>query len=89
MKYLSLFLLLACNHVCPPTTKVVTHYNTVIEPRVDTLVIIQTYDSVPYPGPDALLLKYYDETRPIELFKDGKRSDTIYRRETIYVNKNK
>lgn len=86
----SILLITACKpHVCPPTTKVVTHYDTIVKPRIDTLVIIQTYDSVPEPPIDTSML-YFPvqgggwEMQPLELFKDGKRTDTIKRHTIIY-----
>lgn len=91
MKYLALLLLFASckEHVCPPPTKLVTHYDTVIRQRVDTLVIIQTYDSIPEPAVDTsngliFLRSGGWEMGPSELFKDGKRSDTIRRTTAIY-----
>lgn len=88
MKYIALFFLFACNHVCPPPVKIVTHYDTIGYPVIDTLVIIQTYDT-------AERITIYDtgfirfggsswEMRPTKLFKDGKRCDTIYKNTTIY-----
>lgn len=84
MKYSILLLLLfACNHNCPPPTRVITKYVEVIVPRIDTLVIIQTYDSVPR-NPNAMMYISGTESGPGELFKDGKRSDTIYKNTIIY-----
>lgn len=93
MKYLPLLFLFACKqHICPPPTKMAIYYDTVIKPVIDTLVIMQTYDTLPEPIPDSahwyVILPGSRELGPIELFKDGKRSDTIYRHTTIY-NKSK
>jgi hypothetical protein len=89
MKYIALLLLLSCNHVCPPQTKTITNYTTVVKRLIDTLVIIQTYDSVPEPKLDTsgfygfYLNSGWEET-PFELFKDGKRTDTIRKHTIIY-----
>jgi hypothetical protein len=88
-KYISiLFLLTACNdHVCPPPFKVRTNYDTVMVPRIDTLVIIQTYDSVPVPSDtsSSFYIRWGGwEEAPGSLFKDGKRIDTI-RKHTIIL----
>lgn len=54
-------------------------------PIIDTLVIIQTYDTLPK-EPDTLgkAIMMGGLTGPIELFKDGKRSDTMYKNTIIY-----
>lgn len=83
MKYSLIFLLFACNHKCPSPTRVVTKYVEVVVPRIDTLVVIQTYDSVRR-NPNDMMYLSGTETGPTELFKDGKRSDTIYKNTKIY-----
>lgn len=91
MKYILILLLfVSCKeHVCPPPTKMAIYYDTVIKPVIDTLVIMQAYDTLPEPIPDSanwgMILPGSSETRPCELFKDGKRSDTIYRHTIIYI----
>lgn len=54
-------------------------------PIIDTLVIIQTYDTLPK-EPDTLgkAIMMGGLTGPIELFKDGKISDTMYKNTIIY-----
>jgi hypothetical protein len=54
-------------------------------PIIDTLVIIQTYDTLPK-EPDTLgkAIMVGGLTGPIELFKDGKRSDTMWKNTIIY-----
>lgn len=86
MKYTLLLLLFSCKqHLCPPTTRTITKYIQVEKQRVDTLVLIQTYDSIKRSeNGDYIMMKLYDETRPSELFKDGKRCDTIYRSTAVY-----
>lgn len=84
-------------HVCPPPTIIITKTDTVVRPIIDTLVIIQTYDSVPEPKLDTISKVYMNNkieqnwlrpggwyTQPAELFKDGKRCDTIWRHTIIY-----
>lgn len=70
-------------HKCLPPKIYVTDYKTVFVPQIDTLVIIQTYDTVPYPK-DRTMLNMGYEVAPIVLFKDGKRSDTIERYTRVY-----
>lgn len=58
-------------------------------PIHDTLVIIQTYDSLPRPVRDTtkgvlFVLAGGWSMQPIELFKDGKTIDTIRKHEIIY-----
>lgn len=94
MKYLlTLLLFVACKpHNCPPSTKMAIYYDTVITPVIDTLVIIQTYDTLPELKKDSahwhIILPGSRELRPFELFKDGKRSDTIYRHTIVYDKSN-
>lgn len=96
MKYLLILFLLACNYGYPPTTKIITHYDTVVRQRIDTLVVIQTYDTIfrgISPGLDSFvretgclffITEGSREERPFPLFKDGKRSDTIRKHTMIY-----
>lgn len=80
-----LLILAACQqHTCPPPTKIITHYDTVERQRIDTLVIIQSYDSIPKPADNIWLRSGGYEMRPEPLFRDGKRADTIYRNTIIY-----
>lgn len=83
-KLFVLFLLCSCKqHICPLPTKVITRYDSGFKVRIDTLVIIETIDSVPFPITDDTgqfyCLNYGYSVQPNELFKDGKRADTIRR----------
>jgi hypothetical protein len=72
--------------------KSIYHYDTAVEVKIqiDTLVIMITIDSLLQPkidtsASDVMFTKMGDwEIRPMELFKYGKTSDTIYRYKTIY-----
>lgn len=80
--FLLLFIGASCKpHVCPPVEKVITVTNTEYKPRVDTLVVIETTKRFPYPDTTSgfYTLGGSLETQPTELFKDGKRRDTIYK----------
>lgn len=72
------------------------HYDTVKVPVIDTLVVMITQDSIDWKqyvkenGIDTLEIYAVaggSEMRPMELFKDGKRSDTIQKHEVIYYNR--
>lgn len=89
MKYILFLLMIAgCKeHTCPPPVSVITHYDTVKVPQIDTLVVIQRFDSIPTPKRDSsepYMTWGMTETRPMELFKDGKRRDTIWQDIPVY-----
>lgn len=79
------FLCVSCKQQCPEL--IVTKEIQVLR-SVDTLVIIQTYDSIPESSIDkksGMWIKDGGWTMmPRTLFKDGKRTDTIKRHTVIY-----
>jgi hypothetical protein len=92
MKYLiPLLLLFSCKerelkpppHRCTPSMHTI-EYRTEYVPMIDTLVIIQTYDTLPAPKDSFATRNLGWETSPMYLFSDGKRSDTIKRHTIIY-----
>lgn len=92
MKYLiPLLLLFGCKekkmklplHICQPSIHTI-EYKTEYVPVIDTLVILQTYDTLPIP-PDSFAMRNMGwQESPMYLFSGGKRSDTIKRHTIIY-----